>query len=208
LSKSCLSINGRLLKVVFLFAKFLKIWDTVKNTFLELDNQLAEFEYEGTTATVVYIVRNNGKRIIHVANVGDSAAYILRNGEAVKLTKNHRVTDPEETERLKQAGVELNDKQQRIVGLSVSRALGDYFTKTQNLGIIPEPYVYAPIEILPTDTTLVVASDGLWDVLSGPKALSMAFESQTASAAAEQLVQTALQSAKCTDNVTVIVIFL
>lgn len=50
--------------------------DTLKNTFHSLDEQLFEFEYEGCTATVVYIWNEGEKKYVQAANVGDSSAYL------------------------------------------------------------------------------------------------------------------------------------
>jgi serine/threonine protein phosphatase PrpC len=57
---------------------------------------------------------------------------------------------------------------------------------------------------------LVVASDGLWDVISfaGAADVLRAAEQQTAAHLASKLLKQAVASAKCNDNVTVIVAML
>jgi serine/threonine protein phosphatase PrpC len=56
----------------------------------------------------------------------------------------------------------------------------------------------------------VVASDGLWDVISfaGAADVLRAAEQQTAAHLASKLLKQAVASAKCNDNVTVIVAML
>jgi serine/threonine protein phosphatase PrpC len=41
-----------------------------------VDKKMADFEYEGSTATVVVIWKENGKRYIQAANLGDSTAFL------------------------------------------------------------------------------------------------------------------------------------
>lgn len=43
----------------------------------------------------------------------------------------------------------------------MSRALGDHFLKHEKLGVTGVPQVYPPIKLEPTDTMLIVASDGV-----------------------------------------------
>lgn len=53
---------------------------------------------------------------MQAANVGDSSAYLCRNGEAIPLTVDHKVTNLDEQERLKQSGVEVHEGMTRIHG--------------------------------------------------------------------------------------------
>lgn len=43
----------------------------------------------------------------------------------------------------------------------MSRALGDHFLKQEKLGVIGEPSISDPIKLEPTDSVLIVASDGV-----------------------------------------------
>ncbi len=53
----------------------------------------------------------------------------------------------------------------------MTRALGDRFAKDSNSGMIAVPNVSDAIKLEPTDRYLFVASDGLWDIVSGAKAV-------------------------------------
>jgi serine/threonine protein phosphatase PrpC len=57
------------------------------------------------------------------------------------------------------------------------------------------------------DTHVVVASDGLWDVMSPQSCadLLLASDEQSAEHLANKLLKQALQSFKCNDNVSVVV---
>jgi len=180
--------------------------DIWKPIYLKVDEQLKEYEYEGTTASTVFLWKVGHQRYVQAANVGDSTAFIIRNGEAVMLTEDHRPTIKRERDRITEMGIKLESGQTRLNGLAVSRALGDHFPKEAKCGLIADPYVSDTIKIEPTDTHIIIASDGLWDVLTGQHAYEIIESLSSAEEMASTLLNTALKSSKCTDNVTVIVI--
>jgi len=173
-------------------------------SFIEVDKLLAHFLYEGTTATVAVLHRTDSVRTLYLANVGDSTAFLCRNGEAVQVSEEHKVTDPVETQRLKKLGLEFST---RLNGMAISRALGDHYMK-QTPGLIGEPFFLDPIELKPDDLFLIIASDGLWDTMTGQEAVDRVIDSEDAGKMARELVKAALDSKKCTDNITVIVVTL
>ncbi|GLI66816.1 hypothetical protein VaNZ11_010785, partial [Volvox africanus] len=153
----------------------------------------------GSTATVAVI---KDEKLV-VANVGDSQAILSRNGNAVTLAHYHRVygSGPDvtsEIERVKSVGGWVDDG--RVCGvLAVSRAFGDWEFKGSGLPRLLEtgiergywdsefaaqqnfnadPVVSTPdvTETLLTegDEFLIVASDGLWDVLPPREAVAWA----------------------------------
>ncbi len=48
-----------------------------------------------------------------------------------------------------------------LLGLAVSRSLGDHWAKNNGTGLTGEPYVSEAIELQHTDSTVVIASDGV-----------------------------------------------
>lgn len=172
-------------------------------TYLATDQQLKEFEYMGTTATTVFVWQYQGSRYLQAANVGDSTAYLFYENNLIQLTKDHKPGDPDERERLIQAGANLSNGALRLYGLSVSRALGDHFFKSEQTGLIAEPTV-SPVYKIDSPATLIVASDGLWDVMSGQEAMNL-IHKLTARQGASHLLTTALSDSRCVDNTTVIV---
>eukprot|EP01096_Ripella_sp_DP13-Kostka_P010053 TRINITY_DN3911_c0_g1_i2.p1 TRINITY_DN3911_c0_g1~~TRINITY_DN3911_c0_g1_i2.p1 ORF type:complete len:913 (+),score=459.06 TRINITY_DN3911_c0_g1_i2:370-2739(+) len=181
--------------------------DILKESFKETDEQLKEFEYQGTTATAVLFWLNDGKRYVQAANVGDSCAFISHEGEIVPITKNHRVTDQEERDRLAQEGFELNEGQSRINGLALCRALGDHFIKEQFSGIISIPFVSTPLQVFHNDL-LLMASDGLWDFVPEDEAFEIAKAHSSETEMARRLVSRVLNDPRSNDNVTVIAVSL
>jgi serine/threonine protein phosphatase PrpC len=194
--------------------------------FKSCDGDLKKFEFEGCTATAVYVWRSGGKRYIQCANVGDSTAFLYRRKrkpesssaessddeaeseyEAHWLSVDHKVSSKEERARFQKAGIQIAENATRLNGLAVSRSLGDHFAKDNNTGVIGVPFVSAPLEISNSEdgVFLVLASDGLWDVLSGQRACEIALSEKGLSAQqqAEKLLKVALAPSKNHDNITI-----
>jgi len=117
----------------------------------------------GSTAGIAYIEKKNGKRFLYCANVGDTRSILIKkNNKILKLSYDDRVSDRKEKERIiKQGGIIFNG---RIYGqLMLSRCFGDWSIK--EYGVIVLPHV-ARIELTSDDLYLILATDGVWDVLS------------------------------------------
>lgn len=123
--------------------------------------------FVGSTAVAVVLHENpGGDRTLISANVGDSRAILCRNGRAVDLTKDHKPTAEGERKRILGAGGRIfldETGVHRVMNLSLSRAIGDAFSK---------PIVTADPDIRrfrvedDGDEFILLASDGLWDVMS------------------------------------------
>lgn len=188
--------------------KLTDITKLLTETYREVDEGLKKFEYEGSTATSVVIWRSyDGKRHLQCANLGDSSAYILREGKSVCLTQDHKPSCPSERKRIEECGTKLEQAANRLPGgLAVSRAFGDHYAKSMEPALISVPTVSKPIEISPKDTRLIIASDGIWDVMNGQKAFDSIKTHRDTKTAANILVKLAVKNSSCTDNVTAIVI--
>ncbi|KAI3514109.1 hypothetical protein L1887_12427 [Cichorium endivia] len=122
----------------------------------------------GSTAVVAVLTPEK----IIVANCGDSRAVLCRNGRAIPLSTDHKPDRPDEFDRIQAAGGRvLYWDGARVSGvLAMSRAIGDNYLK---------PYVSCEPEVTITDRTseddcLILASDGLWDVVSNDTACRLA----------------------------------
>ncbi|XP_072961131.1 protein phosphatase 2C 51-like isoform X1 [Typha angustifolia] len=122
----------------------------------------------GTTAIVAAV----GAKWIVVGNCGDSRAVLSRGGVAVPLSNDHKPDRPDETARVEAAGGQVFEwNGYRVFGvLATSRAFGrsagDLYLK---------PYVTADPETTvisrnERDEFLILASDGLWDVVTNETA--------------------------------------
>lgn len=147
------------------------IQDAVRQGFLDCDRamKMAEElkdEMAGCTAVTALIKGNK----LWCGNAGDSRCIGGVGGRAVALSRDHKPNDPAERERIVAAGgfVEYN----RVNGnLALSRALGDFFFKKNSDLPENEQIVSAEPEVQMTEVTedwdfLLLACDGIWDVLS------------------------------------------
>ncbi len=106
---------------------------------------------------------------------------------------------PDELKRIKEAGGFVNGG--RVKGLlSVSRAIGDALLTP----VIAVPDIIKH-EINDTDELLILACDGLWDVISDQQAVNLIRDETDMQAAAERLRNYALDHGS-TDNISVLVI--
>lgn len=124
----------------------------------------------GSTAVVAVLSPEH----IIVANCGDSRAVLSRGGRAIPLSVDHKPDRSDELARIEAAGgrvIFLNGA--RVEGiLAMSRAIGDKYLKPV---VIAEPEItFTKRE--PEDECLILASDGLWDVLSSDLACQVARE--------------------------------
>jgi len=177
------------------------------DTYRDVVDQLKKFEDEGSTASTLLLWRTtDGKRHMQCANLGDSSAFLCRDGKAIALTQDHKLTILSERKRVVESGTKLEPAQSRLNGLAVSRAFGDHFPKSVEPGIIAVPYISKSFEIIPKDSRIIMASDGLWDVISSQKAFDIIKSIKDPKAAAYHLVKMALKNNNCNDNITVMVI--
>ncbi|KAL9272677.1 Spermine synthase-like protein [Drosera capensis] len=114
----------------------------------------------GSTAVVVVVGRDE----VVVANCGDSRAVMGRGGAAVPLTEDHKPDRPDELARIEAAGGRvINWHGPRISGvLATSRSIGDHYLRPY-VTSQPEVKVYKRTK---DDEFLILATDGLWDVVS------------------------------------------
>ncbi|KAF6173033.1 hypothetical protein GIB67_006409 [Kingdonia uniflora] len=135
---------------------FLKVDEEVHGRGEEVE----DFKSIGSTAVVAVV----GNDKVVVANCGDSRAVLSRAGVAMPLSCDHKPDRPDEMQRVEDAGGRvINWNGWRVLGvLATSRSIGDHYLKD---------YVISVPEVTVTDRTendefLILASDGLWDVMT------------------------------------------
>uniref|UniRef100_A0A6M2EKK3 protein-serine/threonine phosphatase n=1 Tax=Populus davidiana TaxID=266767 RepID=A0A6M2EKK3_9ROSI len=146
---------------------FIKMDKDVENCCVEGDNssncrcelQTPQCDAVGSTAVVAVVTPEK----IIVSNCGDSRAVLCRNGVAIPLSSDHKPDRPDELLRIQEAGGRvIYWDGPRVLGvLAMSRAIGDNYLKPY---VIPEPDVTLT-ERTAEDEFLILASDGLWDVV-------------------------------------------
>jgi serine/threonine protein phosphatase PrpC len=156
-------------------------------------------------------------RLLYVANAGDCRAVLCRGGWAVDLSTDHKASLESEKTRVEAAGGSVHNG--RVNGvIAVTRAFGDPEFKalkdkawwggsfTDDV-LTATPDVRSQ-EITPYDEFVVMACDGVWDVMTSQQAVNFVRrrlrEEPDIQAATEALVAKALQLASV-DNVSAIV---
>lgn len=130
--------------------------------FQKIDGQLAMLGAweSGCTCTVALAHRQSTGLTLYVANVGDSRAVIVGETSAKRLSVDHRASDPAEAARIAAEGGMV--RHARVGGqLSVSRSLGDHHLKSSGVSCVPDFCCYE----VNGQHALIIASDGLWDVI-------------------------------------------
>lgn len=178
-------------------------------------------EDEGCTATALLLWRHeDGSLSAQAANVGDSHCVFGIDGHVVQLTEDHRLTGPVERARLEASGHPLREGESRLCGMNIARVLGDKFLKAQDIGLSASPYVSDVLTVGPSSSCVaVIASDGLWDVISPKRCIQLASEARSSGQLAQeepaladlaQLIASTLLTraklAKTVDNTTIVVL--
>ncbi|CAO2179638.1 unnamed protein product [Urochloa humidicola] len=160
--------------------------------------------HPGCTAVTALVVRNK----LFVANAGDCRAILSRAGQPFPMTKDHVASCPKERERVIKAGTEvkwqIDTWRVGAAALQVTRSIGDDDLK---------PAVTAQPEVVETalsddDEFLVMASDGLWDVVSNEDVLSIIKDTVKEPGMCSKRLATEAAERGSKDNITVIVVFL
>eukprot|EP01104_Vermistella_antarctica_P011721 TRINITY_DN330_c0_g1_i1.p2 TRINITY_DN330_c0_g1~~TRINITY_DN330_c0_g1_i1.p2 ORF type:complete len:420 (+),score=140.92 TRINITY_DN330_c0_g1_i1:66-1325(+) len=131
----------------------------------------------GGCTSVVAMIRGNK---VYVANAGDSRAVISKAGVATPLSIDHKPHDEEEFRRITAAGGYVRGD--RVNGnLNLSRAIGDLQYKT-NPSLAPKDQIITAypdiqeLELTPEHDFLILACDGIWDVMTNQEAVDFVRE--------------------------------
>ncbi len=163
-------------------------------------------------STLVLCVHNRVSQQIGIASVGDSRAVLCDSvGAIIRQTKDHKPSDEEEKIRVEASGsfIERN----RVGGvLAMTRAMGDFpLKKTREGGYDPErgpvsatPQLFAGY-LTGASTTLILACDGVWDVMSSEEAVCLIQKEERNGNVADRLMRNAFQQGS-RDNITAMII--
>lgn len=165
-------------------------------------------EPSGSTACVVAVdLKTN---CLLVANVGDSRCVLSRQGQALDLSVDHKADHPFEVARMLTRGGFMS--RGRAMGvLAVSRAVGDRDLKrTIHASVVCDADVDGVALNPSTDEFLLIACDGLFDVMSSQQAVTFArnrlAEGVHPDQVCELLGAEAIDELGSTDNVSIVLI--
>lgn len=179
----------------------------LRETFLKVDEKLRSSDLQtdlmGTTAAVALI---SDKEVI-AAGVGDTRVILAADGKSHALTNDHKPNVSSERNRIESAGGIV------IFGrtngtLAISRALGDFAMKS--LEYKPEAQCVTADpdtrkHVGDTTDFVLVACDGVWDVLSNDKAVAFVYEQLEKRMDPEEIIiRLAAECVVSRDNVTAV----
>lgn len=211
----------------------LEVFQTLKESFLKaykvMDRELRSYTNidcfcSGTTAVTLV---KQGEHLV-IGNVGDSRAVLGTRGEddsltAVQLTVDLKPDLPAEFERIRKCKgrvFSLQDEpdvarvwmpNSNSPGLAMARAFGDFCLK--DFGVISVPEI-SYRRLSEKDEFIILATDGIWDVLSNDEVVNIVDSASSRSSAARALVEEAVQAWKITyptskvDDCAVVCLFL
>ncbi|KAH8048382.1 protein serine/threonine phosphatase [Aureococcus anophagefferens] len=146
------------------------------------ENQVCRLPDSPVTAGATSVVAAVRGDTVIVANAGDSRAVLCRKGVAVPLSEDHKPANAGESERILAAGGFVT-AQGRVNGnLNLSRSPGDLKYKgNKALGrdrqmITAEPDIAVHTLVARDDEFMVLACDGVWDVLSNQECVDFVRE--------------------------------
>ncbi|XVF35366.1 hypothetical protein REPUB_Repub18cG0139400 [Reevesia pubescens] len=207
---------------------FLKWQESCISAFKVMDKEIKLQENLdcSTSGTTAVIVLKQGEDLV-IANLGDSRAVLGKTTEngikAVQLTTDLKPGLPSEAERIRNCnGRVLALKEEPHIqrvwlphedspGLAMSRAFGDFLLKNHGVIAIPDIFYH---HVTPNDQFIVLATDGVWDVLNNNQVASIVMEAESEQTAARAVVEAATASWKRkfpsskVDDCTVVCLFL
>ncbi|ESQ28501.1 hypothetical protein EUTSA_v10018643mg [Eutrema salsugineum] len=141
--------------------------EAFKTAYLSTDRDFLEEGVVSGTCCVTALIQNQE---MIVSNLGDCRAVLCRGGVAEALTSDHKAERDDERKRIEDQGgyVEFHKGAWRVHGiLAISRSIGDAHLKKW---VVAEPDTRI-LDLEEDMEFLVLASDGLWDVVSNQEAV-------------------------------------
>ena len=165
--------------------------------------------YPGCTASAALVWGD----ALYVANAGDCRAVLCRDYDGsvhARLSEDHCAeTNAAERERVVAAGGRLERRggawRVGAPGLAVTRALGDADARGDGVTCDPEVSV---TRLTPDDAYVVLACDGLWDVVSDAEAVAMIRDTVKEPSMCAKRLGSEAMTRMSGDNITVVVAFL
>ncbi|NXN60548.1 PP2D1 protein, partial [Rynchops niger] len=136
---------------------------------------------EATTGSPLTSTARGAAGLLHVANVGNAHAVLCKNGKSHCLSKEHSTSNASERKRILQNGgnISTNEPDGLVEGyLRTTRGLGHHGDPVLKRSVIPVPHTIS----VPIDDTcefLILASNGLWEVLDYNEVLALTLKTFT-----------------------------
>ena len=178
--------------------------ETLTKIFPLIDEKIKESNYYqvGATGNVIFITKEDNKKVIYSANIGDTRSILINSSKVpIRLSYDDRASDPSEYNRIiSEGGIVFAG---RIYGqLMLSRAFGDWELK--EFGVSNIPHVKR-IEVGNDECYVVIASDGVWDVVSDDDVAKICSFVQGSKEVCDNVVKMAINKGSM-DNISCFVI--
>lgn len=177
-----------------------------KKTDMEMIEKHVHVNHCGATSITSFLTETNNVRRLFTANCGDSRGVLCRKGGvAQRISYDHKASDYDEMRRVQESGgIILEDRVQGV--LAISRSFGDSDYKKW---VVCDPFI-TEITLESTDEFLILACDGVWDVISDQEAVDLCLQKELkmdAQLMAQKLMSRALTKGSM-DNISVLVVVL
>jgi len=160
------------------------------------------YNYDDGSTAIVCLIHN---RTLYVANVGDSRAVLVMNdGKAIEMSRDHKPSTESEKSRIEKLGGRIiYYGTWRVEGiLAVTRSIGDRRLKRY---VCSQP----ELDVRPIgehDDFLILASDGVWDVISSDKCAEIVHSHSDSISSACMKITDQAYKLHSQDNITSMVI--
>lgn len=156
----------------------------------------------GSTACVALVTPTD----VWVANAGDSRAFVRARGrQLVEMSEDHKPSTARERARILQGGgvISYASGMARVGGLNLSRSIGDLHAR---------PHVVCTPDVRrwprTCDAYLIIASDGVWDVLDNAMVAGIVEGAHQSAGASLQEVVRQARMLGSRDNITIMYVAL
>ncbi|KAL8172212.1 hypothetical protein V2J09_024016 [Rumex salicifolius] len=160
--------------------------------------------HPGCTAITALLMKDK----VYIGNAGDCRAILCRNGCVTALSRDHVASCLEERDRIIKAGGQVkwqvDNWRVGAPALQVTRSIGDDDLKP---AVTAEPEI-TEYTLSSEDEFLVMASDGLWDVVSNEEVSRIIRDTVKEPGMCSKRLATEAAERGSSDNITVIVVFL
>lgn len=164
--------------------------DCIKNAnfkVLELSQRIEENKGMATTVVCAYVLKDT----IYIVNVGDSRAYVFRDGELTQITEDHTYVNT-----LLKAGLISEDEAETHENRNmITRAVGADYT-------IESDFFSVPIEV---EDLVLICTDGLYGEVEDKELIEVLKEEKSMTDICNELVQLANDNGG-SDNITMVVL--
>eukprot|EP00903_Cladosiphon_okamuranus_P006703 g6542.t1 len=132
----------------------------------------------GVGCTIVTALLDRKRGQCYVAHAGDSRCVLCRAGRAVQLTRDHKPGMPSEYARIVAAGGHVSRAGRVNDNLNLSRAIGDMVYKRNRLRQIKDQIISAEPDVCRflvtpgVDEFLILACDGVWEMMNTTQVVS------------------------------------